>query len=94
MICCSASFHCSPACVSVAFIGRYFKQVVEVLLTHIIIRDAKDGHSLLYPLDGHHTVVEEQALEHVRVSELVGWEGALHAAVGITYLPFYMTPLL
>ena len=69
-------------------------QVVEVLLTHIMVRNAQYAVGSSHPFDGHHAVVEEQALEHVRVSELVGREGALHAAVGITYLPFYMTPLL
>ena len=55
-------------------------------MADIVIRYAKYALGTTHTFYSHHAIIEKQALEHVRVGELVGWEGTLHSAVSESLL--------
>ena len=64
----------------------FHQHIIIILLTYIIVGDTKYRHTFLNALNCHHAIIEQKALEHVRVGELVGREGTLHPAVGESIL--------
>ena len=60
----------------------FHKQVIEILLTDIVVRYAENTLGATHSLDGHHAIIEQETLEHVRVCQLMSRERALHPAIG------------
>ena len=59
----------------------FHQHIIIILLADVIIWNSKDWYTFLYTFDCHHTIIEQEALEHVGISQLVGRKGALHSSV-------------